>query len=279
MSNKKKHFTKKIAISFSVFFFFNLISYGQNLLNNPESVVFDAANNRYLVSNWGDGAIIQIDSLGNQTYFSDTLLNKFKVAGLYIYGDTLLAAAGDAPNAGLFGFNLKTDKQIFHIILPDIGLPNDITSDKGGHIYVTDYWGDKLYKVVNRIPSVMIQEGLNYPNGLFYDKNKDRLLILSVMGEGAPIFSIDLIDSSLTTLIKTGLVGGTDGITMDSEGNIYISEWEGDNIYKFSKDLSESPVIYSSGHNDPADIYLDKTNNLLLVPNFRSNTIDFIPIN
>ena len=268
-----------MATPFIIFLLFNLFSYAQNLLNNPESVVFDPANERYIISNWGDGGIVQIDSLGNQTYFSDTLLNKFKVAGLYIYGDTLLAAAGDAPNAGLFGFNLKTDKQIFHIILPDIGLPNDITSDKQGHIYVTDYWGDKLYKVVNRIPSVMIQVGLNYPNGLFYDQNKDRLLILSVMGKGAPVFSIDLTDSSLKTLVETGLVGGTDGITMDEKGNIYISEWEGDNIYKFSKGLSELPVIYSSGHNDPADIYFDDINGLLVIPNFGSNSIDFIPIN
>lgn len=279
MSNKKKQFKIKIVTSFSIFFLFNLFSYAQNLLNNPESVVFDPANKRYLISNWGDGAIVQIDSLGNQTYFSDTLLNKFKIAGLYIYGDTLLAAAGDAPNAGLFGFNVKTDILIFQIIIPDIGLPNDITSDKQGHIYVTDYWGDKLYKVVNRIPSVMVKEGLNYPNGLFYDQNKDRLLILSVMGKGAPVFSIDLTNSSLTTLIETGLVGGTDGITMDDEGNIYISEWEGDNIYKFSKDLNELPVIYSSGHNDPADIYLDEINGLLVIPNFGSNSIDFIPIN
>jgi len=279
VSNKMEQFQIKMATPFIIFLLFNLFSYAQNLLNNPESVVFDPANERYIISNWGDGGIVQIDSLGNQTYFSDTLLNKFKVAGLYIYGDTLLAAAGDAPNAGLFGFNLKTDKQIFHIILPDIGLPNDITSDKQGHIYVTDYWGDKLYKVVNRIPSVMIQEGLNYPNGLFYDQNKDRLLILSVMGKGAPVFSIDLTDSSLKTLVETGLVGGTDGITMDEKGNIYISEWEGDNIYKFSKGLSELPVIYSSGHNDPADIYFDDINGLLVIPNFGSNSIDFIPIN
>ena len=279
MSNKHKQFQIKIATSFIIFLIFNFFSYTQNLLNNPESVVYDSANKRYLISNWGDGTIVQIDNQGNQTYFSDTLLNKFKVAGLYIYGDTLLAAAGDAPNAGLFGFNLNTDKQIFHIILPDIGLPNDITSDKQGHIYVTDYWGDKLYKVVNRIPSVMIQEGLNYPNGLFYDQNKDRLLVLSVMGKGAPVYSIDLIDSSLTTLIETGLVGGTDGITMDGKGNIYISEWEGDNIYKFSKDLSKLPVIYSSGHNDPADIYFDEVNSLLVVPDFGSNSIDFISIN
>jgi sugar lactone lactonase YvrE len=261
-----------------VFFLFIQYSYGQNFFNNPESAVYDSLYNRYIVSNWGDGSIIQIDSAGNQKYFSDTLMNKYRVAGLYIYGDTLLAAAGDAPNSGLVGFNLRTDKQIFHIILPDIGLPNDITTDLKGNIYVTDYWGDKLYKIDYRTVSILIKEGLNYPNGLIYDEINDRLIILSVGGKEAPLLSVDLQDTSLSVIFKTGLIGGTDGITVDREGNYYLSEWEGDNIYRLDKNLSAKPEIYSSGHNDPADIYFDRVNNILVVPNFGSNTVDFIPI-
>ncbi len=45
----------------------------QNLLNNPESVVFDQLRCRYLVSNWGDGNIVSIDSLGNQAFFLTSL--------------------------------------------------------------------------------------------------------------------------------------------------------------------------------------------------------------
>jgi sugar lactone lactonase YvrE len=268
-----------IFIHSILFFSFNPFLYGQNLLNNPESAVYDSINNRYIISNWGDGAIIQIDSMENQKYFSDTLMHKFKVAGLYINGDTLLAAAGDAPNAGLTGFNLRTDKQIFHIVLPDVGLPNDIAVDMNGKIYVTDYWDDKLYRIDYRTPSIIIEEGLDYPNGLLYDENNDRLIILSVGGEEAPLLSVDLQDTTLSIIIKTGLIGGTDGITMDKEGDFYISEWEGDSIYRLDKNFTEKPVIFSSGHNDPADIYFDVVNNILVVPNFGSNTMDFIPMN
>jgi sugar lactone lactonase YvrE len=262
---------------------FEAASNAQNLLNNPESVVFDSDRNRYLVSNWGDGAIVQIDSTGIQSYFSTAIQNKYRVAGLYILNNTLLAASGDTLNSdttekGLTGFDLETGEIIFHIPIPGIGLPNDITSDKNGIIYLTDYWGDKLYRIDHRTPSIMIKKGLNYPNGIIYDEINNRLIILSVGGEGAPLLSVDLKDTSLSIIIKTGLTGGTDGITMDSEGNYYVSEWEGDTIYKLDKNFTSPPIPFSSGHNDPADIYYDEVNNILVVPNFGSNSIDFISL-
>ena len=258
---------------------FVVASNAQSLLNNPESIVFDSDRNRYLVSNWGDGTIIQIDSSGNQSYFNIELLNKYRIAGLYIYGDTLLAAAGDAPDPGIFGFGIKTGKIVFKIPIKGIGLPNDITVDAEGIIYVTDYWDDKLYMIKNHFPSILIKKGiLGSPNGILYDHRNNRLLILSVAGTGAPILAINLKDYSITTIIKTGF-NGTDGITMDSEGRIYVSEWENDGIYLFDSEFKKPPQLFSKDHNDPADIYYDEDNDLLAVPNFTSNTIDFIPLN
>jgi len=280
---KIKLFIILLLLSFSNYPQVDSVIASNNLLSNPESAVYDSINNRYIISNWGDGAIVQIDGKGIQSYFSTALQNKYKVAGLYIFGDTLLAASGDTLNSdstgkGLTGFNLTTGEIIFHIPIPGIGLPNDITSDKNGIIYLTDYWGDKLYKIDYRTPSVMIKEGLNYPNGIVYDEVNNRLIILSVGGKEAPLLSVDLKDTSLSIIIKTGLTGGTDGITMDREGNYYISEWGGDSIYKLDKDFNASPKLFSSGHNDPADIYYDKVNNILVIPNFGNNTIDFIPL-
>jgi sugar lactone lactonase YvrE len=253
-------------------------SNAENLLNNPESVVFDSLRNRYLVSNWGDGAIVQIDSLGQQTYYSTELMNQYSLAGLYVYGDTLLAAAGNAPNPGIAGFDLETAAIVFHITIPGIGLPNDITSDSAGIIYVTDYWEDKLYKITNHTPSVFVSQDLDYPNGMMYDQSRNRLLILSVMGPGAPILAVDLEDSSLSTVVVTGL-SGTDGITMDSEGRVYVSEWTGDTTRRYDNDFSLPPELFSTGHDDPADIYYDSVNDLLVVPNFSSHTLDFLQVN
>ena len=60
-----------------------------NLLNNPESVVFDSLNDRYLVSNWTDGNIVEINSWGPQAYFNTDLE---RAAGLHIFGNVLYAA-------------------------------------------------------------------------------------------------------------------------------------------------------------------------------------------
>ena len=253
------------------------LSDAQILLNNPESAVFDSSRNRYIVSNWGNGAIVQIDSLGQQSYFSTDLQGQYGLAGLYIHGDTLLVAAGNAPDAGIVGFHLETAEQLFHIIIPGVGLPNDITSDSEGIIYVTDYWGSQLYRIENRIPSLYFDEGLGWPNGMIYDPLHDRLLILSVVAPGAPILAVDIGDSTLSTLIRTGL-SGTDGITMDHDGRVYVSEWTGDTVQRFDSTFSGPPETFSTGHRDPADIYYDWANRFLVVPNFGSNSLDFIPV-
>ncbi len=251
--------------------------YGQNLLNNPESIVYDQNNNRYIISNWGDGAIIQMDSTGVQSYYNTDVMNQYKVAGLYIYGDTLLAASGDGVDAGITKFDLESGEMLSHIILPDVGLPNDITSDSNGIIYVTDYWDSKLYKIENNTPSVYLSQGLNYPNGIYYDKANHRLLVLSVNGPGTPILGVDLNTGTLSTVVTTGLPG-MDGITRDSNNNYYISEWTGDAILKYDNDFTNPPEVFSTGHYDPADIYYNNVLDVLCVPNFSSNSIDFVDL-
>ena len=48
---------------------FPVLSVAQNLLNQPESVVFDSVRNRYLVSNAATGHVVAIDSNGEHSYF------------------------------------------------------------------------------------------------------------------------------------------------------------------------------------------------------------------
>ena len=56
------------------------------LLNNPESVVYDSLRDRYLVSNWNTGHMVQIDSNGVQDYF---VVGQHCYAGLHIVDDVV----------------------------------------------------------------------------------------------------------------------------------------------------------------------------------------------
>ncbi len=191
----------------------------------------------------------------------------------------MLTATGVGTYPGVSGFDLNTDSLLFHIAIPGIGLPNDITTDSSGTIYVTDYWGDQLYRIVNHVPSIIFGQGqgLGSPNGIMYDRSYHRLLICSVMGPGAPILQIDLQDTTLSTLIVTN-ISGFDGITMDNDRNLYLSDWNIDGIYIYDSTFTNPPQVFSTGHLDPADIYFDQINSLLCVPNFSRHTVDFVPI-
>ena len=93
-----------------------LFSYSQNLLNNPESIVYDSVYNRYLVSNCGDGMIVQIDNTGQQLPFNSDLS---VAVGLHIVGDTLFVSSNGGPYTGIVGILLATGQIIFHVQIPE----------------------------------------------------------------------------------------------------------------------------------------------------------------
>ncbi len=66
--------------------------------------------------------------------------------------------------------------------------------------------------------------------------------VLSVMGPGSPILAVDLGDSSVSTVVATGL-SGTDSITMDREGRVYVSEWTGDTVRRYDCNFSNPPRV------------------------------------
>ena len=78
----------------------------QNLLNNPESVVYDVSQNRYLVSNIGSGNIVHINEDGSQEYFVEGENCRL---GLHIVGDILFSACREV---GVKGFNLQNGELV-----------------------------------------------------------------------------------------------------------------------------------------------------------------------
>lgn len=258
-------------IVYSVFnlFIFPIESKSQNLLIQPESVVFDSLNNRYFVSNAGNGNIIQIDSVGNQSYFAGYSAS---IRGIYIVGNTLYTAG----NGGVVGFNINTADTTFILTVTGAGFLNDITSDGMGFLYITDSNTGRIYKVniSSQTYTTFVSLGITSPNGLLYDGENNRLILCSFRSN-SPIQAINLSNSSVSTIVTTNL-SNLDGLAEDAEGNIYVSSWGTTSVYRFDSSFTSPPELISSGHSGPADITFNKQNHILAVPNFNSNTVDFI---
>ena len=247
----------------------------------PESAVYDPLAKRYFVSNFGDGSIIEIDSTGEKTYFKKGLS---KILGILIYENILYVV--DNPKS-VKGFDINDRSIKLDITIKEAKFLNDIASDDSGFLYVTGSSTGIIFRIdiasKTYLPFIKTHGG---PNGITYDKSKNRLLMCYFM-EKAPIDEINLKDSTISRVITTKFTN-LDGIVQDPDGNVYISEWgpgsfesgytkEG-KIYKYDNSFKKEPELISSIHHGPADIYFNKEKNELIIPSLLADTVEFISL-
>jgi sugar lactone lactonase YvrE len=256
------------------------LSYAQEF-KMPESAVYDPLAKRYFVSNFGDGSLIEIDSTGEKKYFKKGLS---KPLGILIYENILYVV--DNPKS-VKGFDITDGNIKLDMEIKEAQFINDIASDDSGFLYVTGSSTGIIFKIdiasKTYSPFMKTHGG---PNGIIYDKSKNRLLICYFM-EKAPIDEINLEDSTISRIITTEFTN-LDGIVLDCDGNFYISEWgpgsfesgytKHGKIYKYDNSFTKEPEIVSSIHHGPADIYFNKYKNELVIPSLLSDTVEFITL-
>jgi sugar lactone lactonase YvrE len=244
----------------------------QYLIVNPESIVYDSLNNRYLVTCWGNGRIVEIDSTGNQSLFETGFYN---LLGNHIDGNALYVSS----NAGVQGFDLSTGSEVLHVAISGVGQIDGLTSDDSGHLYVVDGIRRRIYKVniANQTYTTFVNSGLPaFPQDCIFDREHNRLLVVA-WAAAAGIQAVSLEDSSVSTVVTTSF-GYFDGITKDQYGNVYVASHSGNGeIYVYDNDFSNHPELVSSGHNEPAGLGFNNRDNIIAVPNFAASTIDYIP--
>jgi len=255
-----------ILVIFNVFVFFQL-SFAQ-YFNQPESVIYDDLNGRYLVSNSGSDKIVGLTS-------TDTTITDFNGSRGMTIVDNILYAVKE--EMFVRGYDLSSSETVLDLEIRGALLLNDITADSSGTLYVTDFNGNKIYKVNpnTKKVSIYVRNNLEKPNGILYDEENNRLLFCESLSR--KIKAVDLSDATVSTILSNGYQY-MDGLTRDSMGNIYVSNWQNHSVYKYDPAFADAPELVSSGHNGPADIFINQKTNVLAVPNYNSRSVSFIPL-
>jgi hypothetical protein len=255
--------------------------------STPESVLYDAKNDVYLVSNINGGP----SAADNNGFISRVTPDGSKVdlkwieggkkgvkldapKGSTIVGDTLYVA--DLTRLRLFDAN--TGKPKGEIALPGCTFANDITSGPDGKVYVSDSGitidakgitptkSDAVYVVEKgKAKPLAKSEDLGHPNGLLW--GGDKLWVVT-FGTGE-IYSLD----------KTGKKGDAqklpkgqlDGIVAAGD-SLLVSSWEAQGVSKGKPGGSWDLVL--PGLKAPADIGLDTKRSRVLVPLFQDNAVE-----
>jgi hypothetical protein len=182
-----------------------------------------------------------------------------------------------ADISGLVTFNMMTDQKITTIPIAGMIELNDVAADTSGYLYVTDVGAGKVFRVrISDHSYTTIVSGLIKPNGILFDALNNRVLFCQFVYH-APIKEINLEDLSVNTILTTSFTN-FDGLAIDGNDNIYVSSWGTNSIYRYDNAFSLPAELVSSGHSGPADIFYNLRDNILAVPNYYSNRVDFITI-
>jgi hypothetical protein len=244
--------------------------------SGPESVEWDASNNRWLISNTSSHVILARTQSGVLSTFVPAGAITSGPHGIEILGNVLYACCGNAVK----GFDLTTGAQVYTKNLGATFL-NGITTDGDSVLYVTDFTAKKIYRVNPATDQsyVIAAATVSTPNGIIYDAPNNRCIFVN-WGSNAPIKAIALTSPYPITTLTTTTLSNCDGITRDHLGYYYVTSWGNQRMNRFATDFTGGfTAMNSFVLNNPADIDCKfGTIDTIGDPNAGNNTCTFIPL-
>ncbi|MEO8347542.1 MAG: SMP-30/gluconolactonase/LRE family protein [Acidobacteriota bacterium] len=256
----------------------------------PESVLYDADGDVYLVSNInggevaadGNGFISRVDPDGRVLELkwidgsrSDQTLHAPK--GMAISDGLLYVADIDTVRM----FDRATGKATGHMTIAGATFLNDVAAAPDGTVYVSDSGlkagktglepsgSDAIYRIdkgAKKAVRVIKDKGLGNPNGLLADAEGVWVVtfgsgqIYRVSREGRKEAGENLPTGQL------------DGIVQVSDGSVLVSSWEGSSILRGSPGAGFLASI--TGVASPADIGYDSKRKRVLIPLFMGDALE-----
>jgi DNA-binding beta-propeller fold protein YncE len=255
-------------------------------LKNPESVLYALKQDILFVSNI-DGKPDQKDQKGFISKVSPsngsiielnwiTGLNAPK--GMVIYNNNKLYVSDITD---LVEIDIANGKIIKRLNVPGSAFLNDVASDNQGNIYVSDTGTNTIYKLDTNLKDntslqVWLQNPeLNGPNGLHFDNNKNKLIVVSKSGAGMKV--VDLENKTISSLGKEGRttpVGGLDGIESDAtETHYYVTDNPAGKVYTVNADGTGYGTLIDLQRQGTADLEFIPGQNMIVIPIMQDNKL------
>jgi DNA-binding beta-propeller fold protein YncE len=255
-------------------------------LKNPESVLYAPKQDTLFVSNI-DGKPDQKDQKGFISKISPsngsiielnwiTGLNAPK--GMVIYNNSKLYVSDITD---LVEIDIANGKIIKRFNAPGSAFLNDVASDNQGNIYVSDTGTNTIYKLdMNLKDNTYLQvwlesPELNGPNGLHFDNNKNKLIVVSKSGAGMKV--VDLGNKTISSLGKEGRttpVGGLDGIESDAtETHYYVTDNPAGKVYTVNADGTGYGTLIDLQRQGTADLGFIPGQNMIIIPIMQDNKL------
>jgi hypothetical protein len=266
-------------------------------LSTPESVLWDSTRSVWYISNINgaptakddNGYIIRVGpegaTLDSLPMISggddDVILHAPK--GMALQGDTLWVADIDA----LRGFNVVTGTAVATIDLraQRAFFLNDVAVGTEGEIYVTDsgiaFGADgsvshpgqsAVFVIRNRAGTRAVTlPRESAANGIVRDRARNAWIIV---GFNTPSIFSWIVGAREATVIGTG-PGGGDGVIALGDGRLLFTSWADSSLTLFA---GGAATTLRKGLPGPADLGYDPVRNLVAVPLFTSDRVEFWPL-
>ena len=255
--------------------------------STPESVLYDEANDVYLVSNINgkpldkddNGFISRVKPDGTVETLkwidgarADIRLHAPK--GMAIHGDTLFVADIDTVRA----FVMSTKTELMGRGVPGATFLNDLATGPDGTLYVSDSGmtasftpngSDAVYRFGKTGASAVVKgTWLAQPNGLAVGSEG----VTIVPNGGKAVIRLTEGGKKVDTL-ATMPGAGMDGLVRQDANNLFASSWETKTVYHIDvATRSVHPVV--TGVESPADIGFDTKRKRILIPVFLQNRVE-----
>ena len=247
-----------------------------SLLNKPKDIVYDPVRKCTYISNYNGDNILKMDSAGLMEILCESINSPM---GLSLQHDTLIISS-NLPSK-ITAIQVETGTVLYELAVPGaLYLAMMDYDPRTGLIYIIDQQG-MVFKLNYQTQSCTVFVPLNA--GIYFgsqslevDTTQNRLLVFK--WNTGFIRAVNLNDSLLVSNAAPQGISQIQSSESGPDGEIYISSYTSNGIYRYSSNLSGGPVLISANHAAPSGIAYNPDLKFLYVCSYEGNRIDTVPL-